>query len=469
MKIVFIFWLVLSGVLSYAQNSVQINNGSAATVDVNRSGIAAQVIVNEQNNTYYEYDQSIFPFTMRIWRQGNVEGQNYHNNFDWNGFRNSIIGTTCYVDPVNGNNSNDGSSWLLAKKSVVNAITGTSANIIQLKPGWYPYSEGLQGTSITRDISLICEDGIATLTTAADQSAVVLTTDGTYPNTYSGIPAFTGRTNIAIDSSNLNEYGVPIRLTPVADAATVNSTPNSIYLDGTGRVYVRLFDDRAPDDNFYYFRGFGNLVSSTPSKVFVQNVNFYGASANPSYMNNATSSSTKMCVFVNCRFSYGNDNGSYNTNYVQSLFFNCGTFYNYEDGFDYIGQGSSGFEYYCIGSYNGYDNNANNGSTGHNLARVISVGCDYQYNMGKCVQDINEGTYRYCVGVSSGNSRGTVAADQYGFAVGSGTGTTTMWCLECTATGPQDGWKVFVNSILYWKGGNFASKTNLIQGTAIEL
>lgn len=459
------FCLILFTKCSKSQEVIQVN-GSGEQVAIN-DGSPGNILVNAQ---YYDYSRVVFPFTFNIWSTRQVSGTTYYSDFSWDGFKNSFTGTTAYVDPVNGNNSNNGSTPLLAKKSIINAITGTSATTIEITGDFYDYVNGLQGTLLNRDIRIICPSGTATVTTAALASDLVFSVDGTYPNTYSAVYAPSGLSDNALDVTNLNADDIPIKLTPVADAATVNSTPNSIFTNNTTRrVYVRLFDDRAPDANFYYLRNLANINGQSTNRLYVENVNFWGSSGNVANLHNSNSSTTKQSVFVNCQFNYGLDNGTYTSFYAQTFFNACSTYYNLGDGFDYIQSVASGFEFYCRGSYNGYDNNNNNGSTAHDGAKVISVGGTYEYNRGKCIQDIDVTTARYAVGVTSGNSTSTVLADSYGWAVGSGTGLTTMWCIECTASGPQDGWKVFANSQLYWLGGNFASKTNLIQGTATEL
>jgi hypothetical protein len=141
---------------------------------------------------------------------------------------------------------------------------------------------------------------------------------------------------------------------------------------------------------------------------------------------------------------------------------NCLSFYNRNDDYDYIGTDIFMFEWYCKGGKHTWSGTDINVSTAHTSTKLIRVGGDYRYSMGKPVQDINN-CRTLSIGCVAGYSQ---AADpnNYAYASNSSTGTVEMWLYECQHVGPAGrGFHNFNNSTMnIYDGsiGNLLTATN---------
>lgn len=380
-------------------------------------------------------------------------GTEFETDYNWNTIKNSITGITYYVDPTNGNDSNDGSE-LNPFKSIDVALSQSDANIIMLKPELYLFDNSWQGQSPQNDLKvLIWGTGFAEITTALDLS---FSLSSGQTNTYEASSVRTiGK---VVDKSNLDEFNVPKEFSKVFSIASVESTANSFYYNSTTDIlYVHTFDDRSPDtDILSLFASSNGTLGDTNNSVYIENCNFYGGS--PMISGNTDTNNRKEVVFNNCEFSYATSkDGIFMNGYTNNYFYECQAHYNLGDGFNYNGF-SFGFEWQSKGYYNGNlnSNKANNGSTGHADCRVLRIKPDFSKSRGKSIQDV-ENTVSYTINANIGESLLPVS-DVDGAGIGSNSiqgGTLTkMYLIDCNVGGY--GYKInnFNESILYIKGGN---------------
>lgn len=171
-------------------------------------------------------------------------------SFTLQGRANITVSKTYYVDSVNGNDSNTGLSWAQAFKTLNQVQTAGDADRVYIASGSYFTKAQQPSTGFTRDIEVIALGDGATIT--ADQVAAVGSFSKT--GTYYYEATITDYVAAIFDDTNLDSYGLPTRMALVADAATVDTTPNSWFREwnGTKKIYVRTHDDRAPDSDLKY-------------------------------------------------------------------------------------------------------------------------------------------------------------------------------------------------------------------------
>lgn len=414
--------------------------------------------------TTYEYPISDFPFSHKIQKVGN----DYITDFNWSTLKNSITGTTCYVDPVNGNNANTGTQGS-PFKSVQHVIANTAFNIVYLKPGFYANTEGFQGQNITRNMSFL-RDGNTGNVLATTHTPLTYTADPTYTNTYTAVYGGAGNPSVIADMANMDADNVPKKLTLVASAALVNTTINSYYYDSaTKTVWIRTFNSRVPDSNILNLLDNANFYSWHVSSVYAENIKFYGG-GDPAYVYVSSATVPKQAVFVNCEFNYsiGGDNLSVSSNVYISLS-NCIAKYSNRDGFNYNGTNIRFFEYKCVGSDNG-TTQSDNGSTSHNSAVGIRVACTYLRNSGGCLHDIDSAK-SYNVGIIAGFSIAS-SISQRGYRIGAYNvaDSTLAYLIECKSVGTHIGFQINLGAtahIVNGTTGNYGSSNSDVFGTVI--
>lgn len=402
-------------------------------------------------------------FSSNIYRSGST----YTTDYDFEAIRSGITGNTAYVD-VNAPGGGDGSIGS-PYNSLSTAISNTGFKIYKIRAGNRIVTT--TGFSITRELAIEkYDDGddpliLSSITTSS------WSVNGSFANVYEHSNALTSLTvGSIVDQTNVDINGKYVGLNRVSSIANVSATANTFFYDATADiVYVRTFDDRAPDSDIVC------LVASTTlrlininsnslasnAKISLQNIKVWGA--NPLRLSNNSGSIYWNFGINNCEFSYaGNLNGCLFEGYGVGHIYNTRSDYNLRDGFNYVNSIGFSFEWNCrvygstlVGS------SSDKGSTSREGWKTIRVAGDYQYTRGKGVQDIND-VVSYSLGCTSKNSLGATEEHRAGFASNSSTGTTTMYLIECT--GPTDHNKFWNlnNSVMNIYDGSIG---NLLTGT----
>lgn len=421
------------------------------------------------HNNDSQVDDYIIPeafssfFTDRIFRSGGTLGTDY----DFDALESLIVGNTAYVDPTaaGGGDGSIGSPF----NSLSTAIANTGFTIYRLKRG--TRFKLTAGITPGREMAIMdygdANDPKPQVTSAID---LTFAAHSSYANVYQATsPQTTLVIGSVFDETNLDANGEFIGLTVQSSPEGVRDNANSFYYDATTDiVYVRLFDNRAPDSSVACMLSSTtlrlirlNASLSANTRFYIKNVDLFGA--NPFVLNNASTTFYWDFGAYNCRFSYaGNTNGAAIAGYSVGFIKDCRSDYNRGDGFNYSNSVGFTFEWDCSSWYNDrVASDSNNGSTSHLGWKIIRVGGNYQFSAGKGVQDIND-TSTYSLGCTSINSTAINAAHKAGFATNSSTGTSESWWIECT--GPTDSNKfwLFNNSTAHIYDGDLG---NLLQGT----
>lgn len=315
-----------------------------------------------------------------------------------------VTSSSYYVDGAAGSDANDGSEgspFQTLQKAIEAANLGGAATTIYAKSGEYGHDITGVLPALSVDFNLICADeSPAEFTLASTESG--WQADGTYTNlwkvTVSGAAPLA-----AYDKGNLDEYGTPRGLIerPLADA---DSTPGSFSVSGSD-IYVRLYDDRAPDANVRVVRDLPGLNAAN-RLFYLKNIIIRGGSGNAFVCSDRNGSSCASgCAFTHgqmAAFRFVRNSGS------SVLMHNCEAAWARDsDGFSYstAGSGCDVVEIGCIGHHNGLESGSTqNGSTVHKAIRCLRINCEHKYNWNKNIADTGSNTQSWNLGVVAGSA-----------------------------------------------------------------
>jgi hypothetical protein len=218
-------------------------------------------------------------------------------------------------------------------------------------------------------------------------------------------------------------------MTEQVSAADVDANPNSWYSDGVD-VYVRHYDDRAPDDDTRVQLILGHYVEG-PITVYLENIDFCAGEGFRADYNLG-----RPTVYAkNCTFKHSHTIAGFKTNGADSYLFGCEASNNLDDGFNYhagSGQIPRSFEIDCIGNDNGeLGNDNNNGSTSHDAGIAIRLNCTYLRNFGPNCADVS-GAMSFNVNVDCADSFKTSNIRNYEISQG------YMYLIYCNSGGGRD-------------------------------
>jgi hypothetical protein len=333
--------------------------------------------------------------------------------------------TVYYVDPVNGDDSYSGVNWSNALKGVDVALAKSDVDVVAIKGGTTIRVGDHMGTySGTRDIVMVGVGERVRMTTASGNAWSA--TGGATPNVYEQTSG--GTVVMVADARSIDSTGWYSRLTNVASIALVNSTPGSWFYDsGAGKTYIRLSDDADPSSatiaaDVFALRASPMRVDANDIKFYMGNIHFIGGSGGAFSARDATANT--VVIAEDCLFSH-----MYNSDAVDiadiGLFvaIRCGAGGSFEDGFSYRelnGLSPDFIEVDCWSTGN-YGDDTSNGSTAHNSVRGIRLNCDYGFNTGPGVADVNS-SKTYNVNITSRNNTGSSNAGGV-----QATGTAEVW------------------------------------------
>lgn len=294
-----------------------------------------------------------------------------------------------YVDPVNGLDTFDGSSFDWPMKTIPAAIA-KAPEVIFIKPTIYVQSNYPGGYTSANDVAIKAVGGRAQFVSLASTfSAWAVDSGTTYFTTVGGSPTPVG----AVDFQHVDEFGAPRILTQAASLADCRITPNSFWYDATPRnMYVNLIDGSAPTAEKVMPYGAGNTLrhSSATAKVYVSDIDFIGGTGGAISARDAGVNG--VLIAERCRFL-----GNYNSNGADikdiglTVFIDCSAAYNGNDGFNYGLYNGISPHFIEIGCF-GYSNKSigtGNGSTSHDNCVGLRINCDAAFNAGPGFADVN--------------------------------------------------------------------------------
>jgi hypothetical protein len=372
-------------------------------------------------------------------------------------FANSAADATIYVDPVSGNDANDGTS-ASPKQSLAAAVATAVDNLrVVAKGGVYVGSLGFDGATITASRLIVESWDGAPVVSSRVVSGVSWTHVGN--NVYTATVANAG---CVVDASNPAPNGMPDWLYPRTSQADVEATPGTYWIDGS-TVYVHTFDSRAPDADIIVYDTQPNFIYSVNGGIaWMSDIHCYGGDS-PLRMRYAVQARAGTFYLTRCSGNYGCSSTSGVGNGVQidgkwsGVLVECSAALNLRDGFNYKGVGfvvPNIVEIGCNGSDNGregadHGSGSHNGSTMHDAGTIVRINGTYLRNL-RNIHDVsdpvvatNNGyfTHSWNLGCVAGYSRGSTGSpdNANGFRIGHPADPddeSLMWLYGCSNHAP---------------------------------
>lgn len=379
---------------------------------------------------YYNYTNK-YPVSIRVWQIIGGDPYEYLTDYDWEEVKNVIPSTTCYVDPLSGLDSNDGSEST-PFKTLTHVLNNTNFQDWKLKAGsFFDRANGLLNTELSREVKISSYGvGEKPKITVHDTHVGWVIEPLSSGTTWKVSETTAVRT--LIDLTQLNEYGVAKPLVRASVSTECYATPGSYY-QNAGMLYVHTLDGRQPDNSILTsYQQIGIRSASTsagsPKNFYFEGIEIWGGNSVVA-IQNTDLDNVKNCVMKDCNLRYSSDDASSNKGNVFVAFNNCNIQYGY-DCFDYTelpsssGNGAVGFEFNCFAAYASNRINAStvgdacNGSTAHDNSKVLRVGGLYTKTEGRVIADI-ESSVSVNLGVTATNPIGSKPFWNNGFGMGS--------------------------------------------------
>lgn len=413
----------------------------------------------------------------------------YSTNFDITTLIPAIT-VTYYVDPINGNNGNAGTTSGAPLKDLSAAIAKADVDqirIINLTDDFVARSTiAWNGTQPTRSMSIINTTAYRFVSAFASGTLPTFTAHGSYANVYqstttapSKMVDIASKTQPVHPITGASITTVPpifLTMTNVASPEAVRDLAGSWHHDGT-ILYVRLFDNRTAIGDIKLIKCLGGnngrMGNTDNITIYVDKVDFVGGTS----FNCATSTSTfdPTLAMINCSFQASDTSVSANglavKGKVTCYLKNCGAYYNAADGFNYhsfAGDGTDDvnsptfFEDGCVSVGSGTTGSAgtsDNASTAHEGADGIRLNCVYVNSDDRVLVDINFAE-TWNLGCVVGPSVKTGAGSELVVTQNS----AQMWMDGClVATGDSDRFLAGSGSFIRYR--NMGDVTNAGAGT----
>jgi len=360
-----------------------------------------------------------------------------------------------YVRPTVGNDSNAGTTYALPFRSIGKAFDAIAAlgvdGEIILENTNFPRNDGVWGIkTLNSNVAIsVLGDGQASIYGTNFSVSGEYALDGTYTNTYSRARTNVKEVRDALYTSPDGEY---LQLINVASAADCNTTVNSWFSDGV-TLYVRLIDDRAPDDDLLAFLETTCGVDDGAYKLWIKGVNFVGVQS--VFVRTTTQGGGKPTFYGwKCSFSYNAlkgpaGGGGFRTEGADSYLVECDASFNRYDGYNYHAFFTGGsfqtdlpnaFELDCTCNKNGWYNSGetpdynDNGSTAHDGGSVIRLNTYAEENSGPNIVDVGAGVSSYNVNVVAKNTR--KVGNSRNFEIQGA--ASEMYLVKCRSDGKRD-------------------------------
>ncbi|WP_018184149.1 hypothetical protein [Kaistia granuli] len=353
----------------------------------------------------------------------------------------ALAGPTYHVDIATGNDTNAGTSWGTALKSIFVATqlgnTGGVPFNVRVKAGVYPRANNFtnNGPMVvpTQPVAYRAVGGRVTCWAGHDL-AWPATPHATYGNCYA---VARSTVTVVLDLVAQNAFGDPLELIRVADAATCNATPGS-WAQESGTLYVRRADGAVPSSAntrvLIVVDAFA--LDATGRSVFLEGFDFQGG-ANGGVFVHGTAARNVILVDCSARYAGGPSHAGDGFRIEDSggiaALVGCVAAANASDGFDIrwsLGGTPSlrPLAIDCQGYGNGrHAHVSNNGFACHDSLSGIVVGGDFHDNCGANLR-VAGAARLWCLGTVAQASLGDAAR---GGTVPSidfqATGTAQLW------------------------------------------
>lgn len=434
--------------------------GTTSSNEIN--DIAAGVLIPLEDNVKLTDTVSVpvgcsVPLTVNIYRGG--DGFFYTNYDNPDVFRKAkeTKGKTYYVKKA-GSDFNNGTTAATAFQTYSFARSRPDVDRIVLEPGIYA---GNTIFSTGRDsFSLVCEGGEAIFGRIQSQASWTATSiPGVWKKPQADTMIF------VFDLLHKDQLGAFVKMTKITGDTAALAGQQNHYTFSNGNIYVNTFDGNTPNINQNCFiLTSGGISFGTASKVYFENISFYGALS----LNNTSGEYN----LLNCKAFHNIANDLIT---VRGLtFFNRLVFgHSLADGIDYD-SGVTATELNCFGRYFGLDySGANNqASTAHGASKVLTVNCDYRGASNEVILDVNTDTERWILGGQFGGHWNQEPGNWFAIGVGNASGNWAKMWIEGARIGGDSTYdlsanfgKLFIRNI---PGFSSASRIQLINGGTIQ-
>jgi len=355
-----------------------------------------------------------------------------------------VSATVYYVDGTNGNDTNNGTTWALAVKSIWKAVTlGNTAAVpytVNIAPGTYFRANGFSnnGTEVIPTQSCLIQ--------GANGQVVCIVGDAHTWTLDQGTTYQVARSNAkrAFDMAAFDADGDFYEFTLAASLAACRATPGSWYTDGTTVYVTRLDGAAATSANTMVLLQSQNAIRATTSgNMHMYRITQYGG-------NNGcikiSGNATGKFYAEDCSFKYSANatyvDGVQSLDYALCVFNRCTAAKNQKDGFNFHAANSvlpTAVLFDCWGYGNGTAaaSTSNNGITAHDAGICISMNSLCWGNVGGDIAHANTGTLGISIcdcalGGISDIARGGEVPGGIGFQATQG---ATVYKYDCQGSG----------------------------------
>jgi len=405
-------------------------------------------------------------------------GDNYYCNLEPEDIIDpSAFTAVLYVHGTNGSDSNNGTTWSLAKKSIQSAMlaataSGVATRILVYAPaGPYYRSIGIaaDGSDRNGSVPIMLEAINGRVVTGPWDNLTYSLASGatkTYQATRSNVLRVFNPT-LTNSNGGMLEYTYKTGDDNAARIAAVEAAAGSWSMSTDGATfYVHPYGDVVPTDNntraVLFSAGFG---WNGNADLYIRGFDFQGGKDGALKI---FGGSTNNVVAVDCTFNYSaasNTQASGTTTIDGAqiygcgmiAFFGCSANFNQKDGFNVTASGAvkpSMLLVNCTGNFNGVSPSvSNNGYTTHAGCKTIDIGGRYIGNFGTASGHVADGTQVWSVGTTAGASPGDIPF--YGTsqaAFGAWLGTAELWLDTCRDYGSPIGIKAADGAVIYIRG-----------------
>jgi hypothetical protein len=368
------------------------------------------------------------------WTYGTEDA--FRNQFRVDTNFNGAGAEVCYVDPIIGDNANDGRTPSTAFQTLGAAVatlsgnSGTRCRHISITPGVLVNTEQWAGTASARPVSIFCpsKESAVIGQWITEPTWTTTAVAGIYKTTITNLSTTTG---YILNRKNKDELGMFVEYETGISATTLD--PGQQFVD-SDTLYIFASDGQTPDylTNTLITSGTATFNPIGNHPVYLENIIVYGQTL-------FTGSGTKAAL--NCKFFYcKNDDSDLVRVTSTAIFNNCTFAFSQSDVIDYE-TNSEGIEYNCFVRYSGMKTptggeSADQCSTAHGGARVVRINGRYEQYRSSGIYDINEGTKAIMVGCSIGSERTGYEELNTWPALGIGVGAET-WAEGVTIGGTK--------------------------------
>ena len=381
-----------------------------------------------------------------------------------------------WCDWNGGNNANDGRSAATAKKSLRATIVAANATgapyRIMAKAGVYPRNNAFWSDKPSQSCQIIGYGG-RVVCAMLDAITWPGAKNASYPNTTS-----VARSAVAqvLDLINPDSFGDYRMLTPVADAAACNGTPNS-FVEVSGTLYVNRADGLVcTESNTRVLLGVSGAngldlgAEMAGKRIHLKGIDFEGGGSAMDVVRSSNTAAGMIAIFEDCSSKYAgsatvpNDGfncfGMYHTGLA--VYKGCKASKAGRDGFNYHSSSPTSASFCLTIDCESYDvgrissSTSNNGLTIHETVVAVDVAGNYHDTRGGTVRNV--GTSKMlCLGTKAGpdTTDGSVAGTS--FMVNA---DAKLYLIDCVSIGSTDSLNATDASVIAHRGStlNVAAK-----------